>query len=244
MLLTVDQALALLAKAPEKYQPQINFIRSNPTRNIELFDSTLLIRGTSDRDWVYLCSSNPRELARATALLTKEDINFALLEEWMIPIVTKGRDIEWQMTSRRLVLPLTTPLPPQNIATTPLLPEEAQFIHQNWPYANVTTLEYTRARIERGLSAAVRDGQKKPVAWAITHDDGAIGFLYVTDQYRGLGYAQGVTAAIAQELKNQGQIAWVNIEPDNLKSLTLASKLGFVDTGIISWLGLAPVKED
>lgn len=244
MPLTIEQALSLLDKEPERYQPHINFINNYPVRDIEGLGQTLLIRGSSDRDWVYICSHNPSELARATALLTPEDLNFALLEDWMVPIITKGRKIEWQMSSRRLILPLTTPLPDKNIPTTPLGPEEAEYIHQNWPYAHVTTLEYTRDRISRGFSAAVRDSQGLPVAWAITHDDGAIGFLYVQDQYRGKGYAQAVTLAIARELKNLGQIAWVNIEPDNRKSLALANKLGFVDTGIIYWIGLVPMKED
>jgi hypothetical protein len=127
MLVTIEQVLALLTKKPQRYQPLINFISNYPIRNVGLAESTLLIRGTSDRDWVYICSPNSSQLSRATALLAPDDLYYALLADWMVPIITKGREIEWQITSRRLILPLTSPLPVQNTPTTPLRPEETEF---------------------------------------------------------------------------------------------------------------------
>lgn len=230
------EGLAYLAENPEENCAYINFIENNPVSQFYRSGESILFRGTSDRDWVYIRSDNERELQDLAVVLTDRDQNYALVQEWMLPLLSRGREPSWQMTSLKFQMPSGASLPEPKTAPVRLLPEHAEKIYSLWPYAGVTTLDYTRDRIARGHSAAVfQNGE--PAAWAITHDDGAIGFLFVRPEYRGRGYGQDVTLAIARELRQLNKPAFVHIEPDNPKSLALAGKLGFVEKGLVKWVG-------
>lgn len=213
----------------------LNFMESNPITAVYRSGESLLFRGTSDRDWVYVKSDDQGELADLVRVLEDSDRHFGLIQAWMLPLLAMGRSPVWKMTSLQLQLPLNKKLPDIGSTPTKLRPEHAEVIYSLWPYANVTTLAYTRERIARGFSAAIFRNED-PVAWAITHDDGAIGFLYVLEEYRGHGYAQDVTIDIAMQMRALGKPAFVHIEPDNEKSLTLARKLGFIQKGEVMWV--------
>lgn len=231
-----NQALGFLVRDIECNIAYINFLENNPITEILRSGNSLLFRGKSDRDWVYIKSEDREELHELAEHLIDQDRNFALIQAWMIPLLAKGRDIAWQMASLKLQLPPDTRLPDPNTTPVKLMPKHANAIYQHWPYAEVTTLDYTRDRILRGQSAAIFH-ENEPVAWAITHDDGAIGFLYVREEFRGGGYARDVTVAIARQLQELGKPAFVHIEPDNQKSLGLARKLGFIEKGPVMWVG-------
>lgn len=76
------------------------------------------------------------------------------------------------------------------------------------------------------------------MAWAITHDDGAIGFLHVLEEYRGKGYGTNVTAAMINKLLELDELPFVHIEEDNIKSMDLALKAGFSKDRRIHWVKL------
>lgn len=234
--ISAKEAIKYLKADIENNIAYLNFMENNPITAVYRCGESLLFRGTSDRDWVYAKSNDPAELAELARVLEDRDRNFGLIQAWMLPLLAKGRSPVWKMTSLQLQLPLCKKLPDIGSTPTKLRPEHAEGIYSLWPYANVTTLVYTRERITRGLSAAIFRNED-PVAWAITHDDGAIGFLYVLEEYRGHGYAQDVTIDIAMQLRKLGKPAFVHIEPDNEKSLALARKLGFIQKGEVMWVG-------
>lgn len=234
--LSKHEAIDFLARDIEGNIAYINFLENNPITELLRCGSSLLFKGTSDWDWVYIMSENRDELLEMTGSLTDQDKNFALVQAWMLPLLARGRRINWQMASLRLQLPQGAALPQPGTTPVKLLPAHADAIYRLWPYAELTTLAYTRDRIARGHSAAIFHGDE-PVAWAITHDDGAIGFLFVREEYRGRGYARDVTVAVARQLQELGKPAFVHIEPDNHKSLSLARKLGFAERGTVMWVG-------
>jgi len=234
--ITRQEALEFLNYRRENNIPYINFIEYNQVSAYYQCGSSLLFRGTSDKNWIYICSDDPDELEDLVGALTDQDRNFALVQSWMLPLIAPNREPSWQLKSLKLALPLTAPLPTPDTKPVMLEPGDAEGIYASWPYAHYTTLEYTRDRIARGNSAGIFD-KGIPVAWAITHDDGAIGFLYVRQGYRGRGYAMAVTLEVARQLRLQDKPAHVNIEPDNSKSLALAEKLGFIHKGEVMWVG-------
>ena len=74
-----------------------------------------------------------------------------------------------------------------------------------------------------------------PLAWAMTHDDSAIGFLHVLEAYRRQGFAYELTVYLIHQLRQQGKIPFVHIEETNLKSIHLAMKLGFRKDRRVHW---------
>lgn len=195
--------------------------------------------GKSDRPWVYMnCNeSNPEACLRLLMLIPKEFVNFALVEDWMVESVTRDFVRTREMVCTRFYLPDGVTLPHGEAQVSALMVEDAMEIQNSHAYNEYTDLEYVTAQIENGYGACVRvDG--KLVAWAITHDDGAIGFLFVQPEHRGKGYGEAVTAWIAERLRKDGYAVYVHIESDNFKSMNLAKKVGFVEDRNVRWFTL------
>ena len=108
--------------------------------------------------------------------LPMQYINFALVEDWMVDIVTRDYVRTREMVCKRLYLPENVQLPKVNAEVCMLDVADALEIQNAHAYNEYTDIEYVKKQIKNGYGAGVRlDG--KLVAWAITHDDGAIGFL-------------------------------------------------------------------
>lgn len=199
--------------------------------------------GKSDRPWVYMRSNDEKALQRLVRVLPKEYVNFALVEDWMVDILARNYKRTREMVCTRFYLPDDVILPHGDAEVTMLLVEDAEEIQNSHAYNEYTDLDYVRSQIENGYGAGVRITGKL-VAWAITHDDGAIGFMYVKPEYRNKGYAESVTAFIAERLRRDGFAVYVHIEGDNVKSMNLAKKLGFVEDRKVRWFTLEEVQND
>lgn len=80
--------------------------------------------------------------------------------------------------------------------------------------------------------------ENKPVAWALLHDDFAMGVMFVLPKYRRLGYAEAVTLDLMAKVMGQGEIPYVQIVKGNEASEALAKKLGFEPQFDVSWIGV------
>lgn len=96
-------------------------------------------------------------------------------------------------------------------------------------------VEYIQERINNGIGLGIYQDEKL-VAWALTHDDGAIGFLNVLEEYRRRGYGYDVTIAMIKKLLEQDEVPFVHIEENNEKSMNLALKTGFRKDRRIHWI--------
>lgn len=197
--------------------------------------------GKSDRPWVYIRSNDEKALQRLVRVLPKEYVNFALVEEWMVDIIARDYKRTREMECTRFYLPDEVKLPQGDVEVTTLLVEDAEEIQNSHAYNEYTDLDYVHRQIENGYGAGIRVSEKL-VAWAITHDDGAIGFMYVKPEYRNKGYAEAVTAYIVERLRLDGYAVYVHIEADNTKSMSLAKKLGFVEDRNVRWFTLEEAK--
>lgn len=211
------------------------FMENNPVHSIEQTGNSVVLRGESDHPWVYISSPNEQELTTVIKTLTKNDRFFAVIEDWMLPALTAGNTFVWQLSTMKLVLPqhITFPQKPES-HITPLSVNDAQYLYEHSMYQGVTSSDYIRNRIQNGLSAGIHDSGKL-VAWALTHDDSAMGFLHVLPAYRRMGYAFELTVYLINQLRKQGRIPFVQIEETNLKSMRLAEKLGFRKDRRIHW---------
>ncbi|MDW7649918.1 MAG: GNAT family N-acetyltransferase [Bacillota bacterium] len=229
------ETLQYLKKDPVNNLNIIYFMENYQTEGIVRAGKSVLIRGTSDNKWLYISSSNKSELAFLTKQMDKSDTNFAAVQSWMLPLLTKERSVDWIMSTTQCLLPADVGLPRAELKTSPLLSQDASFIYEQLGYRDITTVEYITDRITRGESAALYE-RDRPVAWAATHDDGAMGLLYVLPEYRRRGYAKAVLVCLAEQIRRAGRIPFAQIEEENHRSLHLTAKLGFVPHRDVHWL--------
>ncbi|MBE6064991.1 GNAT family N-acetyltransferase [Clostridium cochlearium] len=232
-----SKTLRLLEKDKTRNINIINFIKNYPVQTFDTVGDSVLVRGRSDEDWVYISSKSNEEFLQLIEGLDEEDKCFAVLEDWMLPYIVTDREIRFRLTSMKLVYDYKTSLPPVRSAVVTLSAADAPYIYENSKYKEYISIEYIEDRIKNGIALGIY-GDGKLVAWAITHDDGAIGFLNVLEEYRGKGYGTDVTVAMIKRLLELGELPFVHIEEDNIKSMNLALKAGFRKDRRIHWIKL------
>lgn len=232
-----SKALRLLEKDRIRNINIINFIKNYPVQTFDDAGDSVLVRGKSDENWVYISSNSKEEFLQLIEGLDEEDKCFAVLEDWMLPYIVKDREIRSRLTSMKLVYDENMPLPHIMSNVVDLSIADAPYIYENSKYKEYISIEYIEDRIKNGIALGIyEDG--KLVAWAITHDDGAIGFLNVLLEYRRKGYGTDVTVAMIRRLLQIGELPFVHIEEDNIKSMNLALKAGFRKERRIHWIKL------
>jgi 8-oxo-dGTP diphosphatase len=215
----------------------LNFVRENRVQSIDRVGGSVLVRGRSDQDWVYASSSDPSELRLLARRLSEGDDHYAAIEPWMVPILRRDRDVAWNLPMVRFTLPDSVALPDVEGATEPLSPDDASSVYEHSNYAEFISLDYARSRILAGPAVGVRENGVL-VAWAMTQDDGAMGFLHVIDQYRKRGFGRRITIALAAELRRRGRRPFAYISETNAPAISLVTTLGFESGEAIQWFRL------
>jgi 8-oxo-dGTP diphosphatase len=216
----------------------LNFVRENRVLSIDRIGGSVLVRGRSDQDWVYASSSDPSELRLLAQRLSHDDDYLAAIEPWMVPVLRRDREIAWSLPMVRFTLMDGVALPEVEGATEPLSPDDAASVCEHSDYAEFISLDYARSRILAGPAVGVREDDVL-VAWCMTQDDGAMGFLHVVDRCRNRGYGRRVTLALAAELRRLGRRPFAYISETNGPAISLVTKLGFERGEAVQWFWLA-----
>lgn len=229
----IQKVIDVLKKDLDKNINTINFIENQEITFHKLLNKSSLIKGISDELWVYLNPENESDL-KELLKFTKED-QFFFGESWVIPFIGEDPDFEWKLECEKLVLPKEVNIPKPLTNVFPLMETDAEYIQEHHSYADFTDVSYIKERIRNGVAFGIRV-DKKLVAWAMTHDDGAIGFLYVLPNHRGMGYAQDITDKMILEIRRRGKLPFVHVEKENKKSISLAKKVGFIPHSSVTWV--------
>jgi len=235
MYLDKKELVAFLRNDLVKNINMVYFAEKNGIINAEKFDNTVIMRGCSDRVWTFISSPDKTEFLHNMNRLTEDDINFAVIEDWMKPLIIQNRRIEWDFSTIRLYLPddVEADFSPSDDLGA-LNPVDAEEIFLNSHFNEYTPIAYIKSCIESGPSVGIRkDG--KLVAWGMTHDDSAIGFLHVIDEFRKQGLAEKIMRFMIFITRKQGRVPFVHIEESNEISLNLALKLGFKKDRKVHW---------
>lgn len=231
-------AILRYLQAKEKENPSIvNFAENYPVTCAEKIGGSVLIKGSSDHDWVYIYGGSEEELESIDCMLGADDRYFAAIESWMIPFLSDGKRVKWVLSAMRLILPEDVVLPEPAHEISELTPGDAAFVYENSGYKEYLSVEYVHERIKNGMNSCIREAGR-PVGWAITQDDGAIGFLHVLPECRRKGYARDVTVDLINKARAKGKIPFAHIEEDNSRSMNLATGLGFKEDRIVNWFEL------
>ena len=230
-----DDILLILKQDEIKNMNMIYFMEEYPVHSLERIDGSVLLRGESDRHWVYISSSDEQELGRVISRLTEEDRCFAAIEDWIVPAIVRDRTLAWRLSAVKLILPkdVTFPSEPRT-RISPLSLEDVPHIYESSFYKALTSPDYIRERIQRGPSAGVYESGEL-VAWVMTHDDASIGVMNVLEPYRRKRYAYDLTVYLIRQIRARGKIPYVHVEETNLTSLDLAHKVGFREDRRLHW---------
>ncbi len=212
----------------------INFMENYPLHYIKKTGDSVLVKGTSDRDWIYISSNSSGELKQITAELNLNDKCFAAVEDWMLPVLSEGKKLKWILSSLKLILPDGKIIQQPKHAMSELTLEDTEFIYTNSNYKDFISIPYITDRLTKGEHSCIRF-QDKPAAWGITQDDGAIGFLHVLPEFRRMGLGKDITLDLIRKVREKNKIPFVHIEEKNIKSMGLVMGLGFKKVKAINW---------
>lgn len=232
---SVNTIISFLKQDQIKNMNMIHFMENNRIHSLERIGDSVLLRGESDCQWVYISSPNEDELSTVIDRLTEDDRHFALVEDWMLPQLLKDQMPVWQLSTMKLVLHKYAKIPSvSRYPIAPLTVDDARYVYENSEYQSVTSPEYIHERIRQGPSAGISVAGEL-VAWTMTHDDGAVGFLHVLEAHRRKGYSYALTLYMCHKLRVQGKMPYVHIEETNTRSMNLATKVGFVKDRRVHW---------
>ncbi len=212
----------------------MNFIKNNKIFRIDIIGYSVLVRGESDRRWVYISSSDKDELFIIKSKLTRDDVNYASIDDWMFPALVPEKEITWDLFMIQFYLPAEIALPKTEHETIPLTADDAHIVYDNSEYKEYISIEYVSDCIQKGISAGLYANDKL-VSWAITQDDGAIGFLHTLHEYRRKGYGYNITLSMIEQVRNSGNLPFANVLPSNKRSINLLLKFGFKENKKIHW---------
>ena len=236
-MVNLEKALIILEDNKLNNINAINFIKAYKVYGAAFEASSLLIYGKSDELWAYVCAETEEQLSRLMEKNHTKLQYFAVVEDWMLPILSKDKDIDWVLKCEKLVLPEIIHINSSVYEYEPLRQEDAEYIFNKSKYKQYTSIEFIKERIKKGISLCRRENGE-PIAWIMTQDDGAIGFLNVVEEYRRKGYAKDILLAMLYKLRADGTIAFAHIEDTNIASMNLALSLGFQRYKTVNWIKL------
>lgn len=214
------------------------------------YKDSFLITVKTDHLWCYPAAENEKELKNLLDKFRYKTLYFASLENWMVPIVTQNREIEWQLKTKRLILPEEDEinfslqnnvnkngeiLEAEEVEIRALQNKDVNFIFAHSNYQKFTSKAYIRERIDADCSAGIIINGEL-AAWGLTHDDGAIGFIHVIKNFRKRGLAQLITENLIRDKRKNNRDVFLNVEVGNLKAEKLFYSLGFKFDRLISWI--------
>jgi len=177
---------------------------------------------------------------------------FASLEDWMLPVISQKREIEWELKTERLILAENAAVKAElehnkrienersiesEFKIRDLEAKDADFIFAHSHYQDFTSKAYIRERIAADCSAGIIINGEL-AAWGLTHDDGALGFIHVREAFRKRGFARLIMQKLISDKRKDRKDIFLNVEPDNFKAKKLFSSLGFEFDRMISWIKL------
>ncbi len=234
----IDELVRALREDAPRNTSVINFIERNELLGLYREGRSVRVQGRSDHVWNYFSSESEEELSRLAAQLGDDDDHFAAIEDWMLPIVCCGREMSWCLRMVKFTLPASVELPVTTSGEVGgLSVADAEHIYENSNYQQYLSVEYTRDCILGGPTVAIREGGLL-VAWAMTQDDGAMGFLHVLEPYRHKGYGRRLTIALASMLREKSQLPFAYVAEDNGNSIALLTSLGFEQDRSVQWFEL------
>ena len=232
----LDRLKETLSADPVRGANLLNFAERYEIESCHIAGGSVLARGTSDHTWTYLLPAGRDEGWRLLDELTPEDHFLVGFDAWLLEALRERFEIEWTLCCRKLAWPAGRPPGSASHPVRRLVEGDAAYIFEHSDYRAFTDVPYILDQIRRGVGGGIEGPDGALAAWALTHDDGAIGFLHVLEAFRKQGYGQSLTHWMIRRVLEAGRTPFVHIEASNEKSLNLAARTGFVPAGEVWWV--------
>lgn len=232
-----NKLFSILNSNPSANIAALGFFSSYHVESYYTENNSVIAFGKSDHLWAHIASTSSIELTSILAKHHNKTKYYFSVENWMIPLILKHGVKDWIMTTNRFVLDKNTHVDLANKETVTVDESYAPIIFENSDYKDYISIEYINDRLSKDISAGIITNSKL-VAWGFTHDDGALGFVYVLKEYREKGYGLDILLSLIQNRKENNKPIFGNILPDNIASTNLVLKLGFKLDCEASWIKL------
>ena len=229
--------LSIVNLNPIKNISILGFFSNYPVEKYYINRNSVLILGKSDHLWAHILSSSENELSSMLAKYHMKTKYYFSVEDWMIPLILNHGTEDWILTTNQFILDenVFTNLPKLNIVK--INKSYATFMYNNSDYKDYISIEYIEDRLSKDISAGIFVNDIL-VAWGFTHDDGALGFLHVLENFRNKGYGTNILLGLIQMRKKAKKPVFGNIVSENIASINLVTKLGFKLNCKTSWIKL------
>jgi len=141
-------------------------------------------------------------------------------------------------------LPELPELPEGDFTFGALTSDDIPTVVANWPYSHLYPeggVPLVTDLVTSGPTMCARVGGA-PVCWIVTYQDSSIGMLHTLKQWRRAALAQHVIARLSRALLQHGLTPYCHVLVENVASLKLFARLGFVQAGDVSWVRSASNK--
>jgi 8-oxo-dGTP diphosphatase len=216
----------------------INLIKNGFYKDYYSINDAVLVR-RSKRPKCFLSSSDEENIlmlineAKKHKLLENKFRRFSAVEDSIVTILNKKYKLKLGNFGYRMILSEDRSLPKVKHKSQPITLSHAKLINSYWEDHN--SLDYIEQCIRYGIGGFIIYDKKVPVSWVLTHFDGSIGFLYVKDEYRKQGYGTTVTISLIKKLRQRKETVFASVMENNLPSLNMFERLGFVKGLRIGW---------
>lgn len=239
-----------LAQETEKNISSLGIIANYGLESCWRAGSSYLFSSLSDQLWGYpvsfsyqSCDSGEDlELARIEfkkllQLCTEHLEYFASLTDWMLELLQENYQLEWVLQTERFIFKKELNFSAEITELQDLKPADAEFIFKHSHYQSFTSIPYIKERIAADCSAGIFLDQQL-VAWGLTHDDGALGFIHVRPEFRQRGFAKLIVKKLIAAKQSMDKKVFLNVELGNKNARQLFTGLGFQLDRKISWAKL------
>lgn len=228
---------SILYADPIKNIATAGFFSNYNLQEFHIENNSAILFGTSDHLWAHIVSNSEIDTEQLLAKYYAVTKFYYSVEDWQLPLISKYGKPEWIMATNRYILKNDVDIPVSKNTFISLNELHAEAIYSNSNYKQYTSIQYINDRLKKDISVGIIENHNL-VAWGFTHDDGALGFLHVLDQYRKKGYGKDILLKLIALKRKKDKPVFCNIVPDNEKAIRLVTQLGFEFDRKVSWVKL------
>ncbi len=113
-----QEAISFLRKNEMYNLSIIGFIVENQLQRLIREKNSFLVQGSEAERWIYLSSEDGKEFVDLIQNLNVEDKYFGAVDDWQIPYLTKGKEVDWLINAIQYHYPVDKEIPEQQSTNT------------------------------------------------------------------------------------------------------------------------------